>query len=70
MILAVDIGNTNISIGSFVGKKLISHFCIDNKNLINQKAALPIKPPLLNESKNIIVASVNPDIESVFYKSR
>ena len=69
MILAVDIGNTNINIGSFLGKKLISHFCIDNKNLINQKAALPIKSSLLNESKNILVASVNPVIESVFYKS-
>ncbi len=69
MILAVDIGNTNISIGSFAGKKLISHFCVDNKNLTNQKAALPIKSQLLNESKNIVVASVNPDIEPVFYKS-
>jgi type III pantothenate kinase len=69
MILAVDIGNTNINIGSFSGKKLISHFCVDNANLINQKAVLPIKSPLLNESKNIVVASVNPDIESVFYKS-
>ncbi|MHC4321293.1 MAG: type III pantothenate kinase [Planctomycetota bacterium] len=69
MILAVDIGNTNINIGSFVGKKLLSHFCIDNTTLINQKAALPCKSPLLNESKNIVVASVNPNIESVFYKS-
>jgi type III pantothenate kinase len=69
MILAVDIGNTNISIGSFLGKKLISHFCIENKSLINQKASLPIKSPLLNESKSILVASVNPDIESLFYKS-
>ena len=69
MILAVDIGNTNINIGSFLGKKLISHFCIDNKNLINPKTALPIESSLLNESKNILVASVNPVIESVFYKS-
>ena len=69
MILAVDIGNTNINIGSFLGKKLISHFCVDNKSLINQKAALPIKSSLLNESENILVASVNPDIESAFYKS-
>jgi type III pantothenate kinase len=69
MILAVDIGNTNISIGCFSGKKLISHFCVDNKSLINQKATLPIKSPFLNESKNILVASVNPDMESVFYKS-
>jgi type III pantothenate kinase len=69
MILAVDIGNTNTNIGSFLGKKLISHFCVDNKNLINQKASFPIKSPLLKESKNIIIASVNPDIESVFYKS-
>ena len=69
MILAVDIGNTNVNIGSFSGKKLISHFCVDNKSLINQKATLPIKSSLLNESKNILVASVNPNIESAFYKS-
>ncbi len=69
MILAVDIGNTNITIGSFVGKTLISHFCVDNESLINQKAALPIKSSLLNESENILVASVNPDIEPIFYKS-
>jgi len=69
MILAVDIGNTNITIGSFSGKKLISHYCVDNKNVINQKAALPIKSSLLDESKNILVASVNPDMESVFYQS-
>ncbi len=69
MILAVDIGNTNINIGSFSGKRLISHFCIDNISLLNQKAALPVKPHLLNESKNIVIASVNPDIESALRKS-
>ena len=69
MILAVDIGNTNINIGSFSGKKIISHFCVDNKSLINQKAALPIRSSLLSESENILVASVNPDIEPIFYKS-
>ncbi|MBC8549682.1 MAG: type III pantothenate kinase [Candidatus Brocadiales bacterium] len=69
MILAVDIGNTNVNIGSFAGKKLTSQFCIDNTSLINKKAKLPVKSPLLNESKNIVVASVNPNIESVFYKS-
>ena len=68
MILAVDIGNTNVNIGSFAGKKLTSHFCIDNTSLINQKAKLPVKSSLLNESKNIVVASVNPDIELLFYK--
>jgi type III pantothenate kinase len=69
MILAVDIGNTNINIGSFVGKKLVSHFCIDNTSLINQNVALPYRSSLLNESENIVVASVNPKTESVFYKS-
>ncbi len=69
MILAVDIGNTNITIGSFVGNKLISHFCVDNQSLINQKTANPIKSSSLNESENILVASVNPDIEPIFYKS-
>ncbi len=69
MILAVDIGNTNVNIGSFAGKKLTSHFCIDNASLTNQKAKLTVKSSLLNESENIIVASVNPDMGSVFYKS-
>ena len=69
MILAVDIGNTNTNIGSFAGKKLISHSCIDNTSLLNQKPSLPVKSHLLNESKNIVVASVNPGIESAFYKS-
>ena len=50
-------------------KTLISHFCVDNRSLINQKATLPIKSSLLNESENILVASVNPDIEPIFYKS-
>ena len=69
MILAVDIGNTNISIGCYTGKKLIYHLCIDNTSLLNQESILPGKSHLLNESKNIVVASVNPGIESFFYKS-
>ncbi len=69
MILAVDIGNTNTNIGSFAGKKLISHSCIDNTSLLNQKSTLTDKATLLKESKNIVVASVNPDIETAFYKS-
>jgi type III pantothenate kinase len=68
MILAVDIGNTNINIGSFQGKKLISHFCINNKSLINQKAAFPLSSSLLNQTKNILIASVNPKMESLFHK--
>ena len=68
MILAVDIGNTNINISSFQGKKLISHYCVDNQGLINQKAVFPLSPSLLNQTQNILVASVNPKAESVFYK--
>ena len=68
MILAVDIGNTNVNVCSFAGKRLTSHFCIGNSSLINQKAKLPVKSSLLNESENIVVASVNPDIEPLFYK--
>lgn len=68
MILAVDIGNTNINIGSFQGKKLISHFCINNKSLINQKAAFPLSSSLLNQTKNILIASVNPKMEPLFHK--
>ncbi|MFQ5965483.1 MAG: type III pantothenate kinase [Candidatus Scalinduaceae bacterium] len=68
MILAVDIGNTNISIGGFQGKKLVSHFCIDNKSLIQKKVSLPLKSSFLNRFKNILIASVNPKMESFFYK--
>ena len=68
MNLAVDIGNTNISIGSFQGKKLISHYYVNNKSLANQKAAFPLSSFLLNQTRNILVASVNPKTESVFYK--
>ena len=68
MILAVDIGNTNINIGSFQGKKLTSHYCVDNNSLINQKAAFPLSPSLLNQTKDILIASVNPRLETVFYK--
>lgn len=69
MILAVDIGNTNTNIGSFAGKKLISHSWINNTSLLNQKSTFTGKSTLLKESKNIVVASVNPGIESAFYKS-
>ncbi len=68
MILAVDIGNTNINIGSFQGKKLITHFCVGNKCLVNKKSTFPIESSILNESKYIIVASVNPITETTFYK--
>ncbi len=68
MLLAVDIGNTNINVGSFVGKKLISQMHIDNKHLVNQKTVFPLTSTFLNENKEILVASVNPKIESIFYK--
>ncbi len=68
MILAVDIGNTNINIGCFQGKKLITHFCVDNKCLVNKKSTFPLESSILNESKYIIVASVNPKTETTFYK--
>ncbi len=68
MILAVDIGNTNINIGSFQGKKLITHFCVGNKCLVNKKSTFPLESSILNESKYIVVASVNPKTETNFYK--
>ena len=68
MILTVDIGNTNVNIGSFQGKKLVSHFCIDNKSLTQQKTTFHLKPSFLNGTENILIASVNPKVESIFYK--
>jgi type III pantothenate kinase len=52
MILTVDIGNTNVNVGSFQGKKLISHFCIDNKSLTPQKTTFHLKPSFLNGAEN------------------
>ena len=68
MILTVDIGNTNVNIGSFQGKRLISHFCIDNKSLIRQKATFHLGTSFLNGAENILIASVNPEMGSIFYK--
>ncbi len=68
MILAVDIGNTNINIGSFQKKRLIEHFCISNKYLVKQKTIFPLEPFIIDRSKYIVVASVNPKAESTFYK--
>lgn len=68
MILAVDIGNTNVNIGSFAGKRLMSSFCIDNKSLIQQRNTFRIKSSFLKGIKNILIASVNPEMESIFYK--
>ncbi len=68
MILTVDIGNTNVNIGSFLGKRLVSHFCIDNKSLIQQKATFHLQSSFLNGTENILIASVNPEMESIFCK--
>jgi type III pantothenate kinase len=68
MILTVDIGNTNVNIGSFQGKRLISHFCINNKSLIQQKNTFHIKSSFLSGTENILIASVNPEMESIFCK--
>ncbi len=66
MILAVDIGNANTKIAGFQGNKIISQFCVDNKSLLNQKAAFPLKSSFLNRIRYILIASVNPEMESVF----
>jgi len=68
MILTVDIGNTNTNIGTFQGKRLTSHFCIDNRSLIQQKNTLPLNSSILNRAENILIASVNPKTESTFLK--
>lgn len=69
MLLTVNIGNTNINIGNFRGGKLVSHFCIENRSLILKNKAFQLGPSILNdETTDIMSASVNPKIESIFIK--
>ncbi|MDR4497236.1 MAG: type III pantothenate kinase [Candidatus Scalindua sp.] len=68
MILAVDIGNTNINMGSFRENKLVSHSCINGESLMQQRTLFSLDSSLLNEIQYIVIASVNPGIESAFYK--
>jgi len=58
MLLAVDIGNTNIVFGHFKGNKLVS------KSRILTGAKIKVKSPILKVNK-ILIASVVPDLNKI-----
>ncbi len=68
MLMAVDIGNTSISVGVFGTEGLIHHFRIrvaEQKTLC-EALSKELTPDILNQTKNIAVASVNPGVEKTF----
>lgn len=63
MLVAVDIGNTNIHLGLFEDEKLVKH--------LRQRADadldnLSLEPSILKDTSNFVLASVNPRIEELF----
>jgi type III pantothenate kinase len=68
MILAVDIGNTNVSLGCFDGQKLLSHRYISGKSLAQQNDNPLLDVFALKEIQAIVIASVNLEHEAVFCK--
>ena len=69
MVLAIDIGNTNIHVGVFDGKKQLSTFCVGaDKCRSGDEYALAIKSLIENNSHSLedfdgaIVGSVSPTI--------
>ncbi|MGR3310985.1 MAG: type III pantothenate kinase [Candidatus Brocadiales bacterium] len=61
--MAVDIGNTSISIGVFETENLIRHFHIKTGEQETLRNTLSKE---LNQTKIIAVASVNPGVEEIF----
>ncbi len=72
MLMAVDIGNTSISVGIFEKENLIRHFRIrvaEQKTLyeaLSKELNPPISPLIKGGKGNIAVASVNPGAEKIF----
>ncbi|MDR4503951.1 MAG: type III pantothenate kinase [Candidatus Scalindua sp.] len=68
MILTVDIGNTNISLGYFQGHNLVSHSSINGKSLVQQSGSFLLDTGTVKDIRDIIIASVNPENEEAFCK--
>ncbi len=66
MILTVDIGNTNISLGCFQGDKLVSHGYINGKGLAKLNDSILLDAYPVQDFQAIIIASVNPENEAAF----
>ncbi|HLG30379.1 MAG TPA: type III pantothenate kinase [Candidatus Brocadiales bacterium] len=68
MLMAVDIGNTSISVGVFGTEGLIHHFRIrvTEQKTLCEALSKELTPDILNQTKIIAVASVNPGVEKTF----
>lgn len=70
MILAVNIGNTNINLGLFKDEALSGHFCVEISRFHhdNEETKGVGDKIFLNKIDDIVIASVNPDAEVLFCK--
>ncbi len=70
MLLAIDIGNTNINFGIFRGNKIIRRFIIPTKNynLIRLKQLLHLNRQRDNEINEVIICSVVPKVTNILEK--
>lgn len=68
MILTVDIGNTNISLGYFKGRKILSHRYINGESLVRQSDRFFSNICTVKDVQAIVIASVNPENEAAFCK--
>lgn len=68
MLMAVDVGNTNINIGIFEAERPIKYFRIKvaEQKTLPETISKELNPDILNQIKTIAVASVNPPVERVF----
>lgn len=68
MLMAVDIGNTSISIGIFGKKNLLRQFRIKiaEQKTLRDILSKEFNPDILNQTKAVAVASVNPGAEEIF----
>ncbi|MFQ5956986.1 MAG: type III pantothenate kinase [Candidatus Brocadiales bacterium] len=66
MLLAVDIGNTNIHLGLFDldSKRLASHFTVSTSNAHLEN--IPVDSSILQVTSECVLASVNPETENAF----
>jgi type III pantothenate kinase len=66
MLLAIDIGNTNINMGIFEGKRLLKRYPIPTQS---KEYALPLKRIFAqNMIKEALLCSVVPRVSKIFYK--
>lgn len=64
MLLAIDIGNTNIHVGIFEGDILQSAHTVKDERPPQTNLTKILNPAVLNEAQAVVIASVNPKAEA------